>query len=250
VDRLVGGEVWAVHSGEESWTAENVILAVDAGAATSILKNSFGENDLYFPKSLANAIVRLWFDRSPKPGPESGMFTGDFVMHNFFWLERMYAPYRQWHKATGGAAIEVHIYGPDEALAQPDALLLTQVMTEFYRAYPELRGQLLHQHLQRNPAAHTLPSLGPKERHLGISTPWPGLFCAGDWVRDPLPSFFLERACATGIKAANAVLQSRGLEPWPLVDYLPPERFAGWIERLMVNSRRARRERKAKRLIH
>ncbi len=244
VDRLEGGGVWTVHSGEESWTAENVILAVDAGAATSILKNSFGENDLYFPKSLANAIVRLWFDRSPRPGPEGGMFTGDFVMHNFFWLERMYAPYRQWHKATGGAAIEVHIYGPDETLAQPDALLLTQVMTEFYRAYPELRGHLIFQHLQRNAAVHTLPSLGPKERHLGISTPWPGLFCAGDWVRDPLPSFFLERACATGIKAANEVLSARGLEPWPLVAYLPPERFAGWVERLMVKGRRERRKKK------
>jgi carotenoid phi-ring synthase / carotenoid chi-ring synthase len=253
VERLTGGEVWTVHSGTETWAAKNVILAVDAGAAKSIIKNSDPKNPcegsepsqgLYFPRSLANAIVRLWFDRSPRPGPEGGMFTGNFVMHNFFWLERMYAPYRQWHKATGGAAIEVHIYGPDETLAQPDALLLTRVITEFYRAYPELRGHLLYQHLQRNAAVHTLPSLGPKERHLGVVTPWPGLFCAGDWVRDPLPSFFLERACATGIKAANEVLCAQGLEPWPLVEYLPPERFAGWIEQLMVNGRRARRERK------
>jgi hypothetical protein len=71
------------------------------------------------------------------------------------------------------------------------------------------------------------------------------LFCAGDWVRDPLPSFFLERACATGIKAANEVLSARGLEPWPLVAYLPPERFAGWIERWMVRGRRARRRQKS-----
>jgi carotenoid phi-ring synthase / carotenoid chi-ring synthase len=174
----------------------------------------------------------------PRPGPEGGMFTGDFVMHNFFWLERMYASYRRWHKATGGSAIEVHIYGPPEVLAQPDALLLTQIISDFYRAYPELRGHLLFQHLQRNAATHTLPSLGPQERHLGISTPWPGLFCVGDWVRDPLPSFFLERACATGIKAANEILSAFGLEPWHLVEYLPPENFAGWIERRMVAGRK------------
>jgi hypothetical protein len=227
--------------------AKNVILAIHSAAASIIVKNSFGENELFFPRSLANAIVRLWFDRPPKPGPEGGMFTGDFIMHNFFWLERMYAPYRRWHKATGGSAIEVHIYGPQAALDQPDALLLAQVITDFYRAYPELRGHLTGQHLQRNAAVHTLPALGPKERHLGVVTPWPGLFCAGDWVRDEMPCFFLERACATGIKAANAVLSANELEPWPLLDYLPPEPFAGWVQKLMVNGRKHRRaERKKK----
>jgi hypothetical protein len=239
-----GSDGWTVHSGDESFAAKQVILAVDSAAAASILRNSFGENDLFFPRSLANTIVRLWFDRAPKPGPEGGMFTGDFVMHNFFWLERMYAPYRKWNKATGGSAIEVHIYGPQETLDQPDALLLARVITEFYRAYPELRGHLIYQHLQHNAAVHTLPALGPKERHLGIVTPWPGLFCAGDWVRDPLPSFFLERACATGIKAANAVLSARGLEPWPLARYVPPEAFAGWVEKLMITGRKNRRRRR------
>lgn len=239
VEKLAGESgAWTVHTGTESFATENVILAVDSAAASSILQKSFGPNDLYFPKSLANAIVRLWFDTSPKAGPESGMFTGDFVMHNFFWLERLSAPYRKWHKATGGSALEVHIYGPDETLAEPDALLLTQVITDLYRGYPEMRGHLVFQHLQRNAAVHTLPSLGPRERHLGIETRWPGLFCAGDWVRNPLPSFFLERACGTGIKAANAVLRARGLAEWPLVDYLPPEPFAGWIEKRMLMGRK------------
>jgi thioredoxin reductase len=259
VDCLGGAApLWSVKCADETFTSRQVILAVDSAAAENILKNSFGVNDLYFPRSMANAIVRLWFDRSPKAGPESGMFTGNFVMHNFFWLERIYEPYRKWHKATGGSAIEVHIYGPDETLAQPDALLLAQVISDLYRCYPELRhapesrrglseparhldgqakGHLLYTHLQRNAAVHTLPSLGPKDRHPGIETAWPGLFCAGDWVRDPLPSFFLERACGTGIKAANLVLQSRGLEAWPLLEYLPPEPLAAWIEKRMLRGR-------------
>ena len=238
--------VWTVGCGEESFAASHVILAVDAAAAESIIKKSFGENDIYFPRSLPNAIVRLWFDRRPKPGPEGGMFTGDFVMHNFFWLERMYVPYRAWSKATGGSAIEMHIYGPQETLDLTDALLLAETITGFYRAYPELRGHLIHQHLQRNAAVHTLPSLGPKEQHPGVRTHWPGLFCAGDWVRDPLPAFFLERACATGIKAANEVLLSCRLEPWPLVAYLPPEPFVGWIEKLMLRGRQRIRRQKNK----
>ncbi len=242
VDKLTGGpDDWTVHSAEESFAAKQVILAVDAAAADFIIRTSFGRDDLFFPHSLANSIIRLWFDRAPKAGPEGGMFTGDFVMHNFFWLERIYAPYRAWHAATGGSAIEVHIYGPQATLEQPDALLLAQVISEFYRAYPELRGHLIRQHLQRNAAVHTLPALGPKDKHLGVETPWGGLFCAGDWVRDPLPSFFLERACATGIKAANAVLAARGLAPWPLAEYLPPERFAGWVQKLMLDGRKRRR---------
>ncbi|MGB8212234.1 MAG: FAD-dependent oxidoreductase [Anaerolineales bacterium] len=239
VDRLTTlNGIWTAWCGKESFDAPDVILAVDAAAAGSIFKNSFGEQGLYFPRSLANAVVRLWFDRRPKPGAEGGMFTGNFVMHNFFWLERMYAPYRAWSKATGGSAIEMHIYGPPEKLEQPDVVLLTETITDFYRAYPGMRGHLIFQHLQRNAAVHTLPSLGSKESHPGICTRWPGLFCAGDWVRDPLPAFFLERACATGIKAANQVLTRRALAPWPLVPYLPPEPLAGWIEKMMARARK------------
>jgi isorenieratene synthase len=244
VSRLEGGPIWKIRCQEETFSAKHIILAVEAGAAASLVKSSFGENDYYFPRSLSNSIVRLWFDRAPKPGPESGMFTGDFVMQNFFWLDRIYASYRKWNKATGGSAIEVHIYGPQEILKKADAALLAQVITEFYQVYPELRGHLIYQHLQRNAATHTLPSLGSKEHHLGIETRWSNLFCAGDWVRDPMPSFFLERACATGIKAANAVLRSHGLAPWPLVDYMPPEPFVGWIEKLMVAGRKRRIEKR------
>ena len=243
IDKLTSeNQVWSASCGEEIHRGKNIILAVDSSAAAVLFANSFGRSDLYFPRSLSNAIVRLWFDRSPRPGPEGGMFTGDFVMHNFFWLERIYASYRKWHKETGGSAIEVHIYGPDEKLNQPGALLLAEVISDFYRSYPELRGHLIFQHVQHNAAVHTLPSLGPKDLHPGVKTERPGLFCAGDWVRDPLPSFFLERACGTGIKAANMVLQSMGLEPWPLMEYLAPEPFAGWIEKRMQRGREQRRK--------
>jgi isorenieratene synthase len=244
-----GWTVWADQEGSStSFESAQVILATDSPAAAAIVQNSFPFEaaSLTFPRGMANAVIRVWFDRQPKPGPEAGIFTGEFILHNFFWLERIYAPYRVWSKATGGSAIEAHIYGPPEVLEQPDALLLTNAIMEIYQAYPELRGHLLSQNLQRNSATHTLPSLGPRGTHLGIETPWQGLFCAGDWVRDPLPAFFLERACATGIKAANAVLTSCGKEPWTLVDYLPPEPFVGWIQSLMMKGRRRIRGRREK----
>jgi carotenoid phi-ring synthase / carotenoid chi-ring synthase len=178
-------------------------------------------------------VVRLWFDAKPRRSAEAGIFTGDFILHNYFWLDRLYNPYRRWARETGGSCLEAHIYGPPEVLERLDAALLAQTITDVTQAWPELRGHRLGQHLQRNAATHTLPAVGPLERHLGTVTPWPGLFCAGDWVRHTSPAFFLERACVTGISAANEVLKTRGLEPWPLLDYLPPEPFAAWIESLM-----------------
>ncbi len=245
VDRLEQGESgWIIHSGIESFAARQVILAVESSAAQSILQSSFGAGDWFFPRSLANAVVRLWFETPPRKGAEAGIFTGDFILHNYFWLDRMYNPYRRWARETGGSCLEAHIYGPPEILARPDAVLLAEAIQNVTLAWPELRGHRIGQHIQRNPATHTLPAVGRREKHLGIITPWTGLFCAGDWVRHASPAFFLERACVTGIAAANEVLQLNGLPPWALLDAPQPEPFAAWIERLMHAGRRNRRARR------
>jgi isorenieratene synthase len=185
----------------------------------------------------------LWFDKEPRKSPEAGIFSGDFVMHNFFWLHKIYDAYRAWHAETGGACIEVHVYGPEAVLAQTDAVLITNVLTDFYRAFPELKGHLIKPHLQRNAATHTLPALGARGTHLGIETPWQNLFCAGDWVRHETPAFFLERACVTGIEAANRVLALSGKDGFEIQSYPPPEPLAGWIEGLMLRGRRQRKNR-------
>jgi isorenieratene synthase len=192
---------------------------------------------------METAVVRLWFDRTPLHTSEAGIFSGDFTLDNYFWLDRIQETYIRWRKASGGSAIEAHIYGPPQVLAEPDAVLISRSISDVQAAFPELRGHRIFQVLQRNPATHTLFGLGPPGRHLGIETPWPGLFCCGDWVRYPNPALFLERACVTGIAAANSVLQARGLLPWPLLEHPRPEPFVGWIERLIVSGRQARRKR-------
>ena len=240
--------VWETSAGEESVCAAQVILAVDPNNAKKILGASFGASvdELFFPRALSNAVIRLWFDAQPRPTAEAGIFTGGFTLHNYFWLDRIYNPFRRWARETGGSALEAHVYGPPETLSQPDAALIAQAITDVQQAWPELRGHRIGQHLQRNPETHTLPAVGPKEKHLGIETPWPNLFCVGDWVRNPAPAFFLERACLTGIEAANAVLRSRSLQPWPLMEYLPPEPFVAWIEKLMKAGRRKRKGKRKK----
>lgn len=245
---------WTVHFQRlgqmESVHASFVILAADSPASEAILRNSFpaiwmrSSHPYFFPHGLAHAVIRLWFDKTPRKSPEAGIFSGDFVMHNFFWLHKIYESYRKWHEETGGSCIEVHIYGPQSVLAQTDAMLLTNVLTDFYRAFPELKTHLIKPHVQRNGATHTLPALGARGTHLGIDTPWENLFCAGDWVRHETPAFFLERACVTGLVAANHVLTRSGKDPFDVQPHPPPEPLAAWIESLMMRGRKKRRERK------
>ncbi|MCZ2127783.1 MAG: FAD-dependent oxidoreductase [Anaerolineales bacterium] len=245
--RVKQSDGWTVEWEENGMngvdSAAHLILAADSPATESIIRNSFGADGLFFPKGMSHAIARLWFDAKPRRSPEAGMFSGDFIMHNFFWLDRIYDSYRTWGAESGGSCLETHIYGPPSALDQPDAALLTRVLMDVYRAFPELKGRLIQPHLQRNAATHTLPSIGARGTHLGVETPWQNLFCAGDWVRHKTPAFFLERACSTGLEAANRVLRANGLEEFEIESYPPPEPLAAWIESLMMKGRKRRRGR-------
>jgi isorenieratene synthase len=248
------GDKWQVHYrvGEKSTSSEviktqQVILATDSPNTAKIVENSpdlTTETQLYWPRGMSTAIVRIWYDTSPKPGPEGGIFSGEYVIDNFFWLHIIQDQYRRWHKETGGSAIEVHIYGPPDLLEEPDATLLSRAAADVQSAFPELRSHRIHQMIRRNPPTHTLFGLGPAECHLGVETPWQDIYCCGDWVRHPTPAFFLERACVTGIFAANAVLQSKGEKDWPVMSYPEPEPLVAFIEKIMRKGRRLRKERK------
>ncbi|MBI5564754.1 MAG: FAD-dependent oxidoreductase [Chloroflexi bacterium] len=237
---------WIAHTPIGSFAARSLILATDSPNTRSLLCASEATapiaNDLVFPRGMPTAILRFWYDRLPDNKIEAGIFSGEVVIDNYFWLHRIQDQYIRWSKATGGSAIEVHIYGPPELLAESDALLLTRAAADVQAAFPELRGHLIHQVIQRNDATHTLFGLGRADQHLSTITPWPDVYCCGDWVRHPSPAFFLERACVTGIAAANAVLQSHSLTQWPLLDYAKPEWPARLIEKLMHAGRKTLRK--------
>lgn len=241
---------WQLHTNGETLSAKYVILATDPDNARKLVEASpdLADDtvDFYWPAGRETAVVRLWFNRLPneKSGAEGGILTGEFIIDNYFWLDRIQDQYRVWGKATGGSALEVHLYGPPDVLAQSNPVLLARVITDVQSAFPELRGALIHQELQRNSVNHTLFGVGTAGRHLAVQTPWENIFCCGDWVYDPNPSFFLERATFTGIGAANEVLKAENLPSWPTVAYPPPERFAAFLERAMRGGRGLLRRRK------
>lgn len=253
VVRLEQGEAgyiltYQAEDGAHRLAAKQAILALDAPSAHQLLTESpataVEAARFDFPVGVPTAIIRLWFKRKPRPIAEAGIFTGDFVMDNFFWLHRLQSAYMDWSRETGGCALEMHVYGPPEFLDQPDAVLLARVMMDAYRAFPELQGSLLHSTLTRNEAVHTLFSVAEPDRHLAIETPWPGLFACGDWVYHPAPPLYLERATTTGLAAANALLTRLGLESWPILAHPPPEWLAGKLEKGVYRLRQAMLKRK------
>ncbi len=252
-ERLEPGAPWRVITqtprGLRALPAEHVVLATDPPAAQRLLLASpvtqAAAAPLTWPEGLLNGTVRVWLDRPPRDGPEGGIFTGDFSVDNFFWLQRFQTDYTAWARATGGSVVEMHLYRSPEFFAQPDAVILAHALTDLYRAFPEVRGGAIHQVLQRNPAVHTRLTVDKAERWLGVATPWPNLWACGDWVRGAWPALFLERAAVSGLEAANGVLQAAGLAPFPVADYDPPEWLAGRIQRWLLGGRAWLRARRA-----
>lgn len=218
---------WLLHTPRGRLPARHVVLATDAPAAQRLLTTSPATAEaaanLRWPAGQASAVARLWFDVTPAITADGGMFGGDFVLDNFFWLHRFQPAFQQWHAETGGSAVECHIYGPPGLLTEADETILSRAAADLARAWPALRGHLVHAHLQRNRPVHTLFSVGTTHHHLGVQTPWPNLNACGDWIRHPAPALFLERAAVTGLEAANAIRRAEGLPELPLQPYTPPE---------------------------
>lgn len=215
--------------------ADAVIVATDAPASRRLLTASgttMAERaaQLDWPTAQPTVVVRLWFSILPRLRVEAGVFTGSFSADNFFWLQNIHDSAYLWHRATGGSVVELHFYGPPDLLSQPDETLRAVALADVERAFPDVRGSVLLATVRRNPATHTVLRFGSSERHLGVQSPWAGLWCCGDWVRYATPALYMERACVTGIAAANGVLEEARREPWPLAPHDPPEPFAALLE--------------------
>ena len=225
------GDSWRVivedskHGGKRTLYTQHVIVATNAPSAERLLLESSATttkaSNLIFPKAIRNVVVRIWFGKSPREGTSGGMFTGDFVPDNFFWLHRLYDEFTDWHEQTGGGAIEVHIYGTEKLLDQPDKNLLIQAVDEVQRAFPKLRGSFIYGAVRRNSRNHTVFRV-PDHQSLFVDTPWENIYTCGDWVGYDTPAFWMERATITGIAAANHVLDNYELEPYHIIEPKPP----------------------------
>ncbi|HYX58021.1 MAG TPA: FAD-dependent oxidoreductase [Streptosporangiaceae bacterium] len=216
---------WRVHTGTGGMlTAEEVVLATDAGMAARILAASpratSGDQRLAAVAAQPRtgppyAVARYWLDGDVRP--ERAPFTSiadPGVLDSVTLYHRFEAGARSWHERTGGSVIELHAYAcpPGVAAAELGATMLA----ELGRLWPETRRlRQVDQYCQVGTDAAGFP-VGGHASTPGVRTAVPGLTLAGDWVATPFPSALMERAAATGIGAANTILSARGYRTEPV----------------------------------
>lgn len=220
-----------------------LVLATDGPNTTRLLQQSptMGAAVAVLKKisALETIVLRAWFDLTPPSKAEAGLVSGDFTIDNFFWLHRFQDYCARWQRETGGSVVEMHIYGPPEVISLPSEVLQMRAVNDIQRIFPQLKGHLVRVTCQRNAPTHTLFSVGSAASHLATVTPWPNLFCCGDWVRHPSPALFLERACVTGIAAANAVLEAVGQPAFDFTPVRPPEPLANLVQSILQGASRS-----------
>lgn len=219
------GRAVAVHVPGGVLPADAVVLAVDPPGLRALATGDLAPllDGAAIPDGVPSHSARLWYDRAPDTATPMGVWVSEGP-DAWFWLHRLQAPYRRWHQETGGGCVECHLYGrrATDVLGEPDAAVLGRVAAAVERAWPELRGRLVHSHLRRNPPTHVSFEPGIMARLPDIATFVPNLALAGDFVRAPHPVLYLERATMTGLEAARLVARAAGVERAAIPALLPP----------------------------
>ena len=212
---------------------DHIILALNPDAAQTLLTNSSATatDDLRFPQVTQNSTVRIWFDASPQHGSAAGMFTGDFAMDNFFWMERVRDEFKAWHEMTGGSVLEVHIYNRT-LLHQTEPFIKLAIRDEVLKAFPELRDHVVHIAYRSN-GFHQTQFEVPQADSLWVATPWSQIYACGDWIGYPTPSYWMERCVITAIASANQILTNYDKPIYEIVPPPRPELLVRIISRIM-----------------
>ena len=216
---------WQVHiSAGDVLTADEVILATDAGAAAKILAASPGatSGDPRLASAAAEpltgppyAVARYWLDGDVDPARAQFTSVADAgLLDSVTLYHRFEAGAQEWHDRTGGSVVELHAYACPPGLSAAD--LGAEMLSELHVFWPEVsRLNPVDRYCHVGTDAAGFP-VGAHGTTPGVRTEVPGLTLAGDWVAAPFPCALMERAAVTGIAAANAVLAARGYDLEPL----------------------------------
>ncbi len=216
-----------------------LVVALDVPGAKALLARSpclapaYG--DLTPFTGRPSTVIRLFWAKAPTTEfAESGVFSGKAVTDNYFWLHRFQDEFRHgWHEAVGGGVSESHIYAPLRLHDLPDDALIARAKRDIERGFPEVAGSLVHAAIVRNPPTHINFPVGCALGFPKVESPFANLALCGDWIEGGVPVLYMERACQTGIAAANHILADRGLPPFPILHPAEPRRHMQVLERLL-----------------
>ena len=159
-----------------------------------------------------------------------GIFAGGFrVLDTYFRLSGYQDEFVDYRARTGGEVIEIHAYlASRELAASPPAVARELVLNEALRAWPELRGHVVHVALASNERTFDKQGVGHRRFQPDMRTTVPNLFLCGSWIRTDEAVHDMEKAVVTGLRAANAVLEQGGKTPFAI----RPLRVASALQRV------------------
>ncbi|MBN1656598.1 MAG: FAD-dependent oxidoreductase [Deltaproteobacteria bacterium] len=228
--RRADSQKWEVHLENDATAHQSdvVVLAVEVPSLKKIVGNSSHLSDPSFRHAVENlqvtlpfAVRRLFLDRPPKPDrhPFIGT-TGLDILDNISIYEMFEGESRRWAMRTGGSVVELHGYALPENIGEAESR--QRLLDQLFEVYPELRAvRVLEDRFLLRRDCPAFPP-GSAVARPTVQTPMDGLALAGDYVRTPFPSALMERAAATGVMAANHLMQRWNLKPEPLFS-VPPK---------------------------
>ena len=219
---------WTIDAagGSDPVAADGVVLALDVAGlkrllpATPFDRGDWAARVRALEVTLPFAVWRLWLDRptAAERAPFAGT-AGFPLLDNISLFHQFEDESRAWAHEHGGSVVELHAYAVPDGTTERQ--LRTAMLRGLHELYPETRGArpLDEVYLLRNDCPAFAP--GSRAGRPGVETPHAGLYLAGDFVRIEQPSALMERAAASGIAAANAILAEHGLRPEPVASVRP-----------------------------
>ena len=219
---------WAIETAGKAdpVAADAVVLALDVAGlkrllpATPFDRGDWAARVRALETTLPFAVWRLWLDRpiAAERAPFAGT-AGFPLLDNISLFHLFEDESRVWAAEHGGSVVELHAYAVPDGTTEQE--LRTAMLRGLHQLYPETRDArpLDEVYLLRDDCPAFAP--GSRAGRPGVETPHAGIYLAGDFVRIEQPSALMERAAASGIAAANAILAGNGLRPEPLASIRP-----------------------------
>ncbi len=192
----------------------DVILATDLESAKEIVAQTDGlitelRHNIGHLDTTPVIVVRLWFAAqiNLKPDIESAITPGFKFIDNFFHLNSFDEEIN-----SEGQVVEVQAYRAGNLIDANDELILSTALEDLALIDPAYtRPNVTHYTINRHRALFTLYAPGKNDFRPSEASGTEGLHLAGDWTQAPWSVWMQERAIVSGLRAANAVLQRRGL---------------------------------------
>ena len=225
VTRMEDGR-WCVAGDNASFEADAVVLAL---SVYQMAKLSLAGESHVLSAKLRNFVTspyittHLWFEE-----PFTDLHHAALLDSKYQWLFHK-SKIRNW-PAERGSYLELVIGGSRELLPAGRAELVQLALDELAMFFPEARkAKLVKSGVLKEARATFSVTPGMDANRPAQTTPWPGVFLAGDWTATDWPST-MEGAARSGYLAAESLAASTGSK----VKFLQPDLAPTGLMRLFV----------------